>query len=72
MWWTVKKLRKLANENNVIKRGSISVKIWPDNSMNRYDIDLSLANRMSVKDVVKCWNLTEKEFLDIISEKNVK
>ena len=40
--------------------------------MNRYDIDLSLANRMSVKDVVKCWNLTEKEFLDIISEKNVK
>jgi hypothetical protein len=64
--WTKKKLRQLADKDGIIKgfkpgTKSISIKIWSDGTLTRNDVDLTLAKKMSVKDVVKTLSLTDKD-----------
>lgn len=60
MRWTRTKLRDIANENGVISRNNISVKIWPNGDILRNDVRLDLAKKMSVTETVKALKLEKK------------
>ncbi len=40
-----------------IKRGSVSVIIWPDNTITRGDVDLSLCNQMTWREAAEALDI---------------
>lgn len=59
MKWTRVKLRQLADEDGVIKRGSVRVKIYPNGTIVRDDVQLELAKAMTVTEAVECLKLND-------------
>lgn len=55
--WTKADLMVLADHEGVIRRGSLAVKIWPDGDITRWDTDLTLCNKMLVREVVQLLDL---------------
>ena len=60
MRWTRKKLLELADSEGVIKRGSVSIKIYNNGKIVRNDIRLDLARSMTVSEAVNCLKLDGK------------